>query len=186
MGVQVPPAAPASPRLSLPDGMVRFVPSPAAAVFSCFVSVGRAVRMSATLPEPVPRKRHSVRNQIFLAILFGLLIAFSATYVQLMLERAEVRAELDRSSSKYAEATQRGLRLAQQLEYVKTDAYRETVARDKLGLSRPGDQVVAVILPRGYSHTGSGLLPQTQETSVLDLPIWEQWFALFNIEIDLS
>ena len=166
--------------------MVRFAPSPAAAAFSCFVPVAGAVRMSATLPEPVPRRRHSVRNQIFLAILFGLLIAFSVTYVQLMLERADVRAELEQASNKYAEATQRGLRLAQQLEYVKTDAYRETVARDKLGLSRDGDQVVAVILPRGYSHTGSGLLPQTQATSVLDLPIWEQWFVLFNIEIDLS
>ena len=79
MGVQVPPAAPASPGFPSPKAWYDSGRRPPPLFSPALFPSAGAVRMSATLPEPVPRKRHSVRNQVFLAILFGLLIAFSAT-----------------------------------------------------------------------------------------------------------
>ncbi len=79
-----------------------------------------------------------------------------------------------------------GLRLERQLQYVRTDAYKETVAREQLGMAREGDKVVAIISD-GSLLKESGLLRSTANSvDIGSLPIWQQWLTLFNFETDLG
>lgn len=79
-----------------------------------------------------------------------------------------------------------GLRLERQLQYVRTDAYRETVARERLGMARDGDQVVAIIFDGSMPTEPSFFVSGPNLVDIRDLPIWQQWMALFNLETDLE
>lgn len=73
------------------------------------------------------------------ALLLSLVLYFaysSSKQVQLALE---LRAKLDRVNKEIAATQQRTEELRREIEYLKSDAYIEKVAREELGLVKPGE-----------------------------------------------
>ena len=141
--------------------------------------------MTDTVSAP-PSRRTQIRNQIFVAILVALLLYFVVSYVYLVLEHTALREEISQAEANLQVVKELGLRLERQLQYVRTDAYRETVAREQLGMAREGDRVVAIISD-GSLLNEPGFLPAVDGVvDIRSLPIWQQWLTLFNLETDLA
>lgn len=140
--------------------------------------------MTDTVSAPSAR-RTQVRNQIFVVILVALLLYFVVSYVNLVLAHTALREEIAQAQTDLQVVKELGLRLERQLQYVRTDAYKETVAREQLGMAREGDQVVAIVFDGVLLHA-PGFLPAVDGVvDVRSLPIWQQWLTLFNLETDL-
>ena len=136
-------------------------------------------------PQP-PSRRTQIRNQIFVTILVALLLYFVYSYVHLVLQHTARREEIGQTTTDLQVVKELGLRLERQLQYVRTDAYKETVAREQLGMAREGDKVVAIISD-GSLLKESGLQRSTANSvDIGSLPIWQQWLTLFNFETDLG
>ncbi len=125
-------------------------------------------------------------NQIFVTILVALLLYFVYSYVQLVLQHTALREEIAQTTSDLQVVKELGLRLERQLQYVRTDAYKETVAREQLGMAREGDNVVAIISDGSLLNEPGFLRPVVVPVDIRSLPIWQQWLTLFNLEPDLE
>lgn len=134
--------------------------------------------------QPLTPVRHQTRNRIFLIFLVGLLLFFVASYVDLFLDHLALKAEIDTAAARLYGANERGLRLERQLQYVQTDAFKETVARDRLGMVQAGDNVFAVIVNPEETLNQAWMAPPNAP-DVRDLPVWQQWLALFNLDIEI-
>ncbi|MDI3538268.1 MAG: hypothetical protein PWP12_638 [Bacillota bacterium] len=90
----------------------------------------------------VPWQKKSRRKRKFSwtkAVLLSLVLYFaysSSKQVQLALE---LRAKLDRVNKEIVATQQRTEELRREIEYLKSDAYVEKVAREELGLVKPGE-----------------------------------------------
>ncbi len=133
-----------------------------------------------------PARRIQVWNQIFVAILVVTLLYFVVSYVNLVLQHTALREEISQATTNLQVVKELGLRLERQLQYVRTDAYKETVAREKLGMARSGDRVVAIIADGSLSHATEFLSSAGGGEDILSLPIWRQWLLLFNLETGLA
>jgi cell division protein FtsL len=72
--------------------------------------------------------------------------------------------------------------LKQKLEYYRSDQFIERVAREDLGLVKPGDVAVVVTLPNGQipsTALGSQLPDMTYEPDRPRIPTWQRWLYLF-------
>ena len=83
-------------------------------------------------PRAAPSRPTQVRNQIFLAILVALLLFFVASYIDLVLQYGALRDEIAQATAELQNANEKSVRLEKQLQYVQTDAYKETIAREQL------------------------------------------------------
>lgn len=135
-------------------------------------------------PRATPSRPTQVRNQIFLAILVALLLFFVASYIDLVLQYGALRDEIAQATAELQNANEKSVRLEKQLQYVQTDAYKETIAREQLGLIRPGDVVVAVLSNASQATYSRIYAPADIEPNLLTLPIWRQWLELFNLDME--
>ena len=143
--------------------------------------------MTDTVSSSPPRSRGvQVRNQIFVLILVALLLYFVVSYINLVLEHTALREEILQAAVDLQIVKDLGLRLERQLQYVRTDAYRETVAREQLGMARDGDRVVAIIYDGSLLTEPSFLASQPIPVDIRSLPIWQQWLTLFDLETELE
>ncbi len=138
-------------------------------------------RMARSVPASVS---HTQRNRIFLVILVALLLFFVFSYINLVLEHTALKQQAAASAARLHDTNERGLRLEQQLAYVKTDGYKETVARE-LGLARPGDKVLAIVPADTLQASLAADMSAEAVTDVYQLPIWQQWLDLFNVKVAL-
>ena len=102
---------------------------------------------------------------------FGLAAGQKAIEVyRLNQEAALVRAETEALKEENA-------RLLMQVEYLKSDAYVEKIAREQLNLIKPGDKPVVVLAPEGRKDNGD----RTQLTveNATDKPNWLRWWEFF-------
>ena len=129
---------------------------------------------------------HTQRNRIFLVILVALLLFFVFSYINLVLEHTAFKQEVAQSTARLHSTQERGLRLEQQLAYVQTDGYKETAAREMLGLARPGDNVFAIVPTEALQVSPVMDVPAAVVTDMRGLPVWQQWLDLFNLQIPLS
>jgi cell division protein FtsB len=98
---------------------------------------------------------------------------------------ASRRAELSRLQTnalewqqRMAAATARQATLREQLNHVQRDAYVYEVARNRLGMVQPGDElIIPVVLP-----PSTLALPQPEPLAghFVALPVWRRWFELFQ------
>ncbi len=130
-------------------------------------------------------RRIRIRNQVFVTVLVVGLLYFVVSYVSLVLEHTALREELAQATTDLQVVKELGLRLERQLQYVRTDAYNETVAREQLGMAREGDNVVAIISNGVMLHEPGFLPPVNAGVDIHALPVWQQWLTLFNLETDL-
>lgn len=66
----------------------------------------------------------------------------------------------------------RNIELQQQIENARTDTAIETIAREQLGLVRPGDRPVVLVAPRNES----GPAPTAPPSPPPARPTWRQWW----------
>ncbi|MDK2784642.1 MAG: hypothetical protein PWQ41_295 [Bacillota bacterium] len=86
--------------------------------------------------KPRRRKRKFSWSKAVLLSLVLYFVYSSSKQVQLALE---LRAKLERVNKEIAATQQRTEELRREIEYLKSDAYVEKVAREELGLVKPGE-----------------------------------------------
>jgi len=69
-----------------------------------------------------------------------------------------------------------------ELDYYRSDEYIEKVAREELGLTKPGEVSVALVLPE--ERRPSSLMPTPTPTPMVapagtPIPVWQKWLAVF-------
>lgn len=107
-------------------------------------------------------------RMIVLVISFILSVRAGSTVMDLWKRRELVlsrQQELER-------ITKENDTLQRQLEETHTDVYVERIARDKLGLVKPGETVV--IVPDVLSADSTGVTPEDSRAN------WRKWWETFN------
>ncbi len=181
VGVQVPPAALVQVKCRCPRGA--FIVSK---TLFCFDY--RSMSKKAQSDQITSNKRNP---RLLFFMLMGLCILFAISYASRLVENASVQMEIVAIDNSIAQTKKNQAELKAQLDFVQSDAYVEEVARDELGLAKPGDSVVIVLSDTEETNRGenvggifknSELLATTPQVtiSVTDLPNWQQWLQLFT------
>lgn len=87
--------------------------------------------------------RNAIRKVLMALAVIVLFFAYTSSYVKL----ARVRQEIHLTNMEIKKWQQESRKLAQEIEYLKSDAYIEKTARELLGLVRPGEIPVIVCEP---------------------------------------
>lgn len=77
---------------------------------------------------------------------------------------------------------QQNLRQQRELENQRSDVYVEQVAREQLGLVKPGDKAIVIVAPTAVSAPPITSAAQNQEkkrAQAIDGPMWKQWWRFF-------
>lgn len=83
-------------------------------------------------------------------------------------------SEVEKTQLKLETTIEEKNRLEKQLEYVKSADFVEKEARDKLGMSKPGETIV--ILPDNVEKIVGG----QEEKKKVEIPNWKKWGQLFG------
>jgi len=106
-------------------------------------------------------------------IIFGLYLIVSS--VKDLWFWSQKGKEMEQSQLKLEQAIGEKAQLEKQLEYVKSNDFVEKEAREKLGMSKPGETVV--ILPDNVEKIVGG----QEEIKNPEIPNWKKWGQLFGI-----
>lgn len=68
-------------------------------------------------------------------------------------------------------------KLSKEVQMIQSPDYKETQAREKLGLAKPGETVL--VLPEAEIVKQVSPITQNEEKSSLPLPNWQKWLKLF-------
>lgn len=105
----------------------------------------------------------------FLLTIFGLYLIVS--FSKDLLDLRQKGENISNNQLKLDQSIKENLELKKQLDEVKTPEFIEREARNKLGMSKPGE--VVVILPKDL-----GLKKSTDEER--DIPNWKKWANVFG------
>lgn len=101
---------------------------------------------------------------------FYLIVSFSRDVVDLLQKGKDV----EKGQLKLEMAMEENKELKGQIEYVKTPEFVEKEAREKLGMSKPGETLI--ILPENVKE-----LANRKEEKKEELPNWKKWGQLFGL-----
>ena len=104
-----------------------------------------------------------------------LLYALVATG-QKALDNYRLNQEADALRGEIGALRSDNLSLQKQIEDARTDAAIETIAREQLGLIKPGDRPVVVI---GQSASATSPASEQAPPQPPPMPVWRQWWAYF-------
>ena len=128
-----------------------------------------------------PEKRNP---RLLIFMLIGLCILFVISYASRRIENSRVQAEVIAMDSDIAQSQRNQAELEAQLEFVESDAYVDQVARNELGLAKPGDSVIIVLPaienPSAEQDVEDANSLATAPQASTDLPNWRQWLQLFT------
>lgn len=113
-------------------------------------------------------------SRLFLTVAVGALVAVSAGIVNVALRRSEVEREVEALKAELRQSEGSNDELRRLIEYFSTPEYREREARLRLGLQKPGENVVVV---PGVGEA-AGVLPPTSPA----LPNWRLWYNYFFVD----
>jgi cell division protein FtsB len=112
-----------------------------------------------------------------LAFFGGVLVLFiGISFAQELRRRVILQQHVDRLQQEIHTREDRIANLRKLTEYLKTDAYRERAAREKLNYQRPGENVV--VIPESGTALGVDA-PAASEAESRETPIPRQWWNLF-------
>jgi hypothetical protein len=112
---------------------------------------------------------------------------FVAGYIDRIRQREALEAERARWEVRTAEAELRGLQLAKELAEIDSPAYLEKRARDDMGLTLPGEDVIVVLENRNAATAAAATAAAPPAvTEQRTFPIWRQWADLFWYGIEES
>jgi cell division protein FtsB len=112
------------------------------------------------------------KEQGYLRILVGL-VALYLLYVvgKTLYQSYLVRKEVNNLKASITEMQQTNKELSAKILYYASDSYKERIARERMGLMKPGEEVI-VILPEPKSKT-------TEEDPEAGLPNYQKWYNFF-------
>jgi cell division protein FtsL len=95
---------------------------------------------------------------------------------QKALENYRLNQEADALRADIVALRAENIQLQQDIERARKDAAIETIAREQLGLIKPGDHPLVVIPRQGEPVSAA---PATPAPSPPPRPIWQQWYDYF-------
>lgn len=103
------------------------------------------------------KRRLRVTPRFFGVIAALFLLSMAVSYVSGFVEIWKIRREIRQVEEEIAQVEQRNAQLREELEYLQSDEYIEKVAREELGLVKPGETAifVAPVQEPPESRTGS-------------------------------
>jgi len=107
-----------------------------------------------------------------------LLYALVATG-QKAVENYQLNQQADGLRSDIADLRAQNIQLQQDIETARTDSAIETIAREQLGLIRPGDHPLVLISQAGAPAGASASATQAPAPAPEARPPWRQWFDYF-------
>lgn len=107
-----------------------------------------------------------------------LLYALVATG-QKALDNYRLNREADRLRGEVVVLRADNVRLQQQIEAARTDAAIETIAREQLGLVRPGDKPLVLLDGDAGTPATSAGQSAASASAPPPPPVWRQWWDLF-------
>jgi cell division protein FtsL len=133
------------------------------------------------MDEPVIVKRHAVgppplalRLAAVLAV--PLLLYALAMTGQKAVENYQLNQQADALRTQIVDLRSQNLQLQQQIEQARTDPAIEAIAREKLGLIKPGDHPL-VLIPDGSPRSAASAT--TPRPAPAPEPTWRQWWNYF-------
>lgn len=112
------------------------------------------------------------KDQRYLRVIAGLVVLYLLYIVGKTLYQSYlVRKEVDNLKLSVIELQQTNKQLSERIVYYQSSSYRERIARERMGLMKPGEEVI-VILPEEK--------PKTAEKDADDgLPNYQKWWNFF-------
>ena len=102
---------------------------------------------------------------------------------QKAVENYQLNQQADALRAQIVDLRGQNVQLQQQIEDARTDTAIETIAREHLGLVKPGDHPLVLVsdgsAPTASAAQSSGTSAQTAAPSPAPAPIWRQWFNYF-------
>ncbi len=129
--------------------------------------------------------------RLLLIVSAALCLLFAASYVGQMWRMNQTQAVLAQEQESEQLAQQQNARLKEELTYVQSEAYAVQTARDELGQSQPGDQILLVLpepAPAAESISETAELEKIEPSAAAEadatlradsVPNWQQWLSLF-------
>ncbi len=119
--------------------------------------------------------------------LFPLVVAAGVLFVLVVVggkavQGYEMRQEARAVERRIEELKRENRRMAQELEYYLSDEYIEKLAREELGLVRPGDVAVVIVPSDSRTSPPSMQIPTpvpTATPATREIPTWQRWMSLF-------
>jgi|SRR3954468_21927704 len=134
------------------------------------------------MDEPVVVRRHAVgppplalRLAAVLAV--PLLLYALAMTGQKAVENYQLNQQANALRTQIVDLRTQNVQLQQQIEQARTDAAIETIAREQLGLIKPGDHPL-VLIPDG-SRPPSAASATTPQPAPAPEATWRQWWNYF-------
>lgn len=127
------------------------------------------------------RKRNKIKrflpSRLFLIIGVAILVLFSVSLGKEVIRRYEVNKEIQTLEKEVAELEKQNTELADLIQYLNTNSFREKEARTKLGMAKAGEKVVVIPNVEVAEETAAELVGAPDNVEELSNP--ERWFAYF-------
>lgn len=107
-----------------------------------------------------------------------LLYALVATG-QKAIENYQLNQQADALRAELVSLRAENISLQQQIEDARTDSAIEAIAREQLGLIKPGDHPVVLVGNAQTTASANQATPQAQAAPVETRPTWRQWWDYF-------
>lgn len=111
-------------------------------------------------------------SRFFLLGAFVIAAILAVSFGRAFYKDYEIRQQIKALQTRVDELERKKLESLSLLGYVKSEAYVEDVARQQLGLKKPGERVIIV-----DAATSTGLRPTVEGEAVV--PSWKKWWWYF-------
>lgn len=122
-----------------------------------------------------------LRSKVFVIVAILVFVVMAYFLSRVIHKKYEVAQEIKAIKERRELLVKENQRLQDMLAYLKTDSYQEKVARENLGLQKPGETVVAVEeKDSDVVRTEAEFLPATAAAATpAYLPIFRKWYNYF-------
>ncbi|MBU0613531.1 septum formation initiator family protein [Patescibacteria group bacterium] len=131
--------------------------------------------------SPKARKRNRIKrflpSRLFLIIGIAVLVLFSVSLGKEVVRRYEVNKEIQALEKEVEELENQNTELADLIQYLNTNSFREKEARTKLGMAKEGEKVVVIPNIEVVAETATEAVGVPDNVEELSNP--ERWFAYF-------
>ncbi|MFC1721630.1 septum formation initiator family protein [Patescibacteria group bacterium] len=124
--------------------------------------------------------RRVLRSKVFLVFAIIILVILGLFLGRVIHKKYEVSQEIRNIKERKEGLVKENERLQDLLEYLKTDTYKDRVAREDLGLQREGETVVVISEGEDVIIPEEQLLEkQTEGKELVYVPTYRKWWDYF-------
>ena len=122
-----------------------------------------------------------LRSKVFVIVAVLVFVVMAYFLSRVIHKKYEVAQEIKSIKERRESLVKENQRLQDMLSYLKTDSYQEKVARENLGLQKPGETVVAIEeKDAAVVRTAEEFSPAPADAKATAyLPIFKKWYNYF-------